>query len=425
MLKIEKKSLEVILKARLIKQFIMDTRSTRSNNSSDSSEKRKFEQTYVLNVRNKLIHARDIENLMNGLFGKINKRRKHYGSKQQFATRFRVNDIEMYRRAFTHKSFVDEQTNLANEGKMQTLLSFKQQVLQNPHVDFSQYVLPDNIDACSLAETIREGRDTIGYNPVESFERLEYLGDGIIKSCQGTYLFNRFPGKPGQNNEGFLTKLRIKLEQTKRLAEFAKHLGFDKWLLFSDYLEKLGHKEQGRNNQKALENVFEAFVGAIIQDNQIGIGYTYAYNFMAAVMEECVNFSKLIAENDNFKDSLLRWFAKQKVQHPKNSAGKCTPFDEVYHEGPPNNRTFIMSICVSKDFYNTLSSDLKSKITSYNHMMFQMIQKKSPIDGVNKWNEILKSGRIPIGIGKERSKIKSEQLSSKKALLNLNIPLNF
>lgn len=361
-------------------------------------EKKKFEQTYALNTKNYKVDSNDIENLINGIFNTININKAIFNENYKPITPFKVNNIEWYRRAFTHKSFVDEQKYLSENNGF-------------------------NIEDIEDKEWIKNGHHTINYIPEESNQRLEYLGDSIIKSCQGTYLFRRFPGRTGENNEGFLTKMRIKLEKTSRLADFARNLELDKYILLSDYLEKLGNKNQGRNNEKTLEDVFEAFIGAIIEDHDISTGYYYSYYFIKGVMEMYVDFTELILKNDNYKDSILKYFAKEKIPISYNLDKKKSPFDLIYTMGPSNNRVFVISISLTKDYFDTLPMETKTRIIKYTTIMSNKINKESP-EGSN-WADIIQKGRIIFGVGTDISKIKAEQEASKRGMVHLGLPLNY
>jgi len=57
----------------------------------------------------------------------------------------------------------------------------------------------------------------------ESNERLEFLGDTIIKCVVSEYLFRRFY----EEDEGFLTRIKTKIEDKDSLARYAKRLGLD------------------------------------------------------------------------------------------------------------------------------------------------------------------------------------------------------
>ena len=61
-----------------------------------------------------------------------------------------------------------------------------------------------------------------------------------------------------------------------------------------------------------------------------------ARRFVTAIMEKHVNFSKMIAEDKNFKDQLLRYFQAKFHTPPR--------YKEVKVEGPPHDRTFTMGV---------------------------------------------------------------------------------
>ncbi len=93
---------------------------------------------------------------------------------------------------------------------------------------------------------------------LSSNERLEFLGDAILEFWVSKIIFNQFPKLP----EGLLTNFRSQVVYTQSLADIAQKLGLGQFLLFSVGEEKEG----GRENQSLLADTFEALVGAIFQD---------------------------------------------------------------------------------------------------------------------------------------------------------------
>jgi ribonuclease-3 len=53
-------------------------------------------------------------------------------------------------------------------------------------------------------------------------------------------------------------------------------------------------------------------------------------------MEKYVDFDKLILEDNNYKDQLLRWYQERFHQPPR--------YKEVDVVGPPHDRTFTMGV---------------------------------------------------------------------------------
>ena len=123
-------------------------------------------------------------------------------------------------------------------------------------------------------------------DPKNNYELLEFIGDGIIKGINSQYIARRFPslaaGEEG-TAEGALSKVRRMLEQRKTLADVALKLGF--W----EYV-RADEETLAKNRNKTLEDVFEAFIGALVEllDARIkrGIGYNYAYNFVEVCLNE-------------------------------------------------------------------------------------------------------------------------------------------
>ena len=93
---------------------------------------------------------------------------------------------------------------------------------------------------------------------LSSNERLEFLGDAILEFWVSKIIFNQFPDYP----EGLLTNFRSQVVYTLSLAKIAQKLSLGQFLLLSVGEEKEG----GRKNQGLLADTFEALVGAIFQD---------------------------------------------------------------------------------------------------------------------------------------------------------------
>lgn len=141
----------------------------------------------------------------------------------------------------------------------------------------------------------------------ESNESLEWLGDSILQAVTGVYLDQRYP----EQDEGFKTKLRSRLVKTETLAKFAKQYEFDKYVIISRHLEE---NCNGRNMAHILEDVFEAFIGAIVRDfgaKDRGKAYNLCEKFIVHTFETYVDFADMIMNDDNYKDQLMRFYQKK------------------------------------------------------------------------------------------------------------------
>lgn len=128
----------------------------------------------------------------------------------------------------------------------------------------------------------------------ESYERLEFIGDSVINFAVTRMLFNRFLDK----DEGFLTKVRTKLVSGTTLAGLGKKLGLQKYIIMNDR----GLLNGWNSNERILEDVFEAFVGALYLD----LGLIVVNNFMQCTIEQYIDFLDVL-KDDNYKDMLMRY----------------------------------------------------------------------------------------------------------------------
>jgi ribonuclease-3 len=94
--------------------------------------------------------------------------------------------------------------------------------------------------------------------PVQTNQRLEFLGDAVLQLVLTGELYQKFP----TFGEGPLTKARAKLVNRRTLAEHARQLNLGQNLILSRGEELHG----GRERQSALADTFEAILGAIFLD---------------------------------------------------------------------------------------------------------------------------------------------------------------
>ena len=234
------------------------------------------------NTKNIDITTQDVESIM-----------RRYGSPD-----FKLRDIKWFAQACIHKSYVDRPEVWAEQSTEQMVMAEK----------------PPNCLALKQKDN----------------EELEFAGDSVLSAIVGKYLKMRYPGQ----GEGFLTSLRTQIVNNNTLGELAKKMGFSPFLILSRHVEEVC---DGRNNLRILGSMLEAWIDAIMEhEGNEGVAYDMARKFFIAIMEKHINFSKLISEDNNFKDQLLRYFQAQFHQPPK--------YKEVKVDGPPHDRIFTMGV---------------------------------------------------------------------------------
>jgi dsRNA-specific ribonuclease len=138
-----------------------------------------------------------------------------------------------------------------------------------------------------------------------SYERLEFLGDSVLHLVLAEYLFKRYEGE----DEGFMTRLRTKIESGETLALISHAIGLNKYVLISRYIERNVGRD---NNTHILEDSFEAFMGALYLE----AGFHPCKKFMINLMEQEMDFAQILNTETNFKDKLLQYFHQQRWQDP-------------------------------------------------------------------------------------------------------------
>lgn len=189
-----------------------------------------------------------------------------------------------------------------------------------------------------------------------SNERLEFLGDAVLDLVVAEYLYKNFP----LNEEGDLTKFRSILVNKRFLAERAKVLKLNEFILAS--YTALKSIEEGYD--AILADAYEAVIGAIFLDS----GYTAAKEFINEEIFIKLDVKWLDQFDENHKSKFLEYAQAHTDFIPE--------YNVIKQEGPEHNKLFTVEV-----YLNNRS----------------------------------------LGIGKGKSKKQAEQEAAKNALQNLDV----
>lgn len=314
------------------------------------------------NIHNKLITRDIIQNLIN----------KYMGD-----TPIRINNIKKFQKAFVHKSFA--------------------------------IVDSDNSDSDNFS-VMKFDNLTLFNN-----ERLEFLGDKVIDLITTEFLFDKYPNK----DEGFLTKLKSRLVKKESLSYLGEKLGFRELLMISSHIERIS----GRKNPRFLEDIFESFVGVLYKDQKSDLNV--CKKFLLGVYDEFINIEDLINNNDNYKDSILRYFHQQSWGHPV--------YRTIYHTGNVYCREFTTILVIKKDLF---TNEKSLKFVKRQQEIINIVKKDSNDmicnkdagkDDENCYKTLmdLLNDHILLGMGRNTTKKQSEQDCSKDCLINLDVSTNY
>ena len=158
----------------------------------------------------------------------------------------------------------------------------------------------------------------------EHNERLEFLGDAVLELISSEYLFAKYPEKP----EGELTAIRAALVNTDSIADAARKLGMNDYLLLS----KGESKDTGRARHFILANAFEALLGAIYLDR----GYEAAREFVA---------ENILYKTDEIVRKRLWQDPKSRLQEIIQEKESITPSYKLIKEvGPDHDKSFLSAV---------------------------------------------------------------------------------
>lgn len=273
-----------------------------------------------------------------------------------------INNINLYKRAFIHKSYLKRPDS---ENAKQNIILVEK---------------PEN---CLPLKT-------------KSNERLEYLGDGVLELTSKFITYKRFP----KGNEGFMTNKKIALVKNETIGKIAIEMKLNKWLILSKHSEE----KNIRNNISRMGCLFEAFVGAIFLDmekNGQGNGFVMASTFIENVFNQHINWTELIATDDNYKNIL-------QVQIQKEF--KVTPYYLEMECNAETGYTMGVYLCIG---YPHIVSGSELHLSARRYTEFNSISEiKSHIESHNKL-------LLFLGEGKHKIKKKAEQESCYNAIKNM------
>ena len=90
---------------------------------------------------------------------------------------------------------------------------------------------------------------------INSYERLEFLGDSIINNIISDYLFRKFPS----DSESDLSKKRMQLVNKKYISKISKSLNLYKYLRIEKNIAI---------SNRILCDIYESIIGAIYSDSK-------------------------------------------------------------------------------------------------------------------------------------------------------------
>jgi len=165
---------------------------------------------------------------------------------------------------------------------------------------------------------------------LDSYERMEFLGDSVLELVISQELYQRLP----QLAEGELTKGRAALVCGESLSRVAESLSLGDFILLGKGEEASG----GRQRESILAAICEAVVAAVYLDRGLEAARQFILNIMAEQLDE---FCRRGAAPENPKSRLQEYFQSRGSPSPR--------YQVVATEGPAHNPVFTIEVLVGQD----------------------------------------------------------------------------
>ncbi|MDD3822914.1 MAG: ribonuclease III [Sphaerochaetaceae bacterium] len=176
---------------------------------------------------------------------------------------------------------------------------------------------------------------------VDNNERLEFLGDSVLGLVVADWLFVHLPG----SDEGDFSRIKSFVVSEESLAEIAKHLRVDNFILIGKGEEFSG----GRNKKALLADCMEAIFGAYFLDS----GFKAATDLVQRLLVPVI---RTVLDNKHRKDY------KTLLQEHVQKRYKTYPrYEVVKRTGPEHDNTFWVKVIVQKKTFGPASGNNKKE----------------------------------------------------------------
>jgi ribonuclease-3 len=175
-------------------------------------------------------------------------------------------------------------------------------------------------DLARLERALTHRSATIDH-PLDSNERMEFLGDSIVGLIVCEALYERFPAY----SEGDLAKSKAYVVSEAALADAALNMGIEEFLRLSDSEAATG----GRRRRSILADAFEALIAAIYLD----CGIEVARRVVLTALDEALRTAATEQHRRDYKSAL---------QEVTQARSRRAPLYRILaEEGQEHDKTFL------------------------------------------------------------------------------------
>ncbi|MGQ9630005.1 MAG: ribonuclease III [bacterium] len=162
---------------------------------------------------------------------------------------------------------------------------------------------------------------------IDSYERLEFLGDAVLGLVISDYIYHHFKGY----EEGEMSKLKGTVVSESILAEIARKFDLGEYLFLGRGEENTG----GRSRTSILADVVESIIAVVYLEK----GLREAQRFVLRIFKDKI---KSISRNE----IKLDWKSALQEYVQSSANGLLPQYSLVGESGPDHKKTFIVEVSV-------------------------------------------------------------------------------
>lgn len=209
---------------------------------------------------------------------------------------------------------------------------------------------------CALTHTSFMKENELPYN--ECYERLEFLGDAVLKLAVSDILFKKYPDYA----EGEMSKIRSIVVSDAVLAKIAENIGLSLLIIAGAHDTKQGIKKL----ESVMACAFEAILGAYFLDGKFNELREFLNKVITPYIEEV---------DGNF----VKYNAKAILQEYTQGLTKETPvYTLIGTTGPAHNKVFNVEVAYRGEVIATGSG--RSKKEAEQHAAYAACEKLGVIN---------------------------------------------
>jgi ribonuclease-3 len=159
---------------------------------------------------------------------------------------------------------------------------------------------------------------------VDSYERMEFLGDAVLGLAVTAHLYRRHEGQ----REGNLTKMKATLVNERSLSRVAEDLDLGQFIYLSPEEEQGG----GRERRSILADACESLFGAVFLDGGLPAAVRLVDRLILDNTEQFLDDPDQI----NYKGELLEHYQSLGLGMPR--------YDTISEEGSDHEKTFTVRV---------------------------------------------------------------------------------